>query len=97
MTQPCFFCILLIEAGVKVHPDFRKRERRPHLISLEDCQHISIESVGRGVCVCMYRPLQKMQSAIPSEGSKNSQSPANQVGSNESHLSPGGILLKWQG
>lgn len=48
------------------------------------------------VWVCVYYHVWKIQSAIPSELSKNCRSLANQVESSESRLSPGGtggILL----
>lgn len=93
--------MLLIGAFTKVHPGLSRREHKFH-ISLEDCHHILVEACRKGcVCVrphvCVYHHAWKMQSAIPSEGSKNSQGLANQVESNESHLSPGGILLSMAG
>lgn len=42
------------------------------------------------VCGCVYCHAWKIQSAIPSESSKNCHGLANQVESSESHLSPGG-------
>lgn len=45
------------------------------------------------ICACVCHHAWKIQYALPSEGSKDCQGLANQLGKNESHLSSGDILL----